>query len=209
MSSPMSDVAGDPASQPFAEVIAASTQSFWGECLEPLDLSFPPLPPLGSWVKAQDDQSGHWIYGVVSQGSMAPMDSLHRARALGLSTQELRDQQPQIFAMLKTEFQVIILGFAADRDYAYLPPRPPQIHQAIYACDASEVNRFTENLEFLRSLLSVTGIPVDELLAATIRQCWQMRRYDRPWLVTVGRTLSILLRDNYDQLSAIIRKIQP
>ncbi len=194
--------------KPFAEVIASSTQDFWGECLEPEALGFPDLPPLGSWVKAQDEESGHWIYGVVSQGMMAPIDSLHRARALGLSTQELRLQQPQIFAMLKTEFQAVIIGFRdPQRDHHYLPPRPPQIHQAIYGCTPEEVQRRSENLEFLRSLRQVRGIPSDELLAATIRYCWRIHHYDRPWLVKVGRHLSILLRDDYDQLSAVIRKL--
>jgi len=69
------------------------------------------------------------------------------------------------------------------------------------------VQRRSENLEFLRSLRQVSGIPSDELLAATIRYCWQIHHYDRAWLVKVGRHLSILLRDHYDQLSAVIRKL--
>ncbi|MEN9220174.1 MAG: hypothetical protein Q6K99_06435 [Thermostichales cyanobacterium BF4_bins_65] len=195
--------------KPLAEVIASSTRQFWGECLEPEDLRFPQLPPLGSWVKAADEETGYWIYGVVGQGRMAAIDSLHRARALGLTTQELRLQQPQIFAMLKTEFQGIIIGFHdSQRHHHYLPPRPPQIHQAIYACTREDVLQGSENLEFLRSLKGIPGIPGDELLAATIRYCWRIRHCDRGWLVRVGRYLSVLLRDDYDQLSAIIRKLQ-
>jgi hypothetical protein len=51
------------------------------------------------------------IYGVVYHATTSPIDSVHRARALGFSLDDLREQQPQIFAMLKTEFRVAIVGF--------------------------------------------------------------------------------------------------
>ena len=48
-------------------------------------------------------ESGNKIYAVVTYVTTGPIDSVHRARALGLSLEELREQQPQIFAMLKTD----------------------------------------------------------------------------------------------------------
>jgi hypothetical protein len=47
-----------------AEVIETSTTDFWAQCLDPEDLSFPPMPPFGSWVRAADEDSGSQIYGV-------------------------------------------------------------------------------------------------------------------------------------------------
>jgi hypothetical protein len=173
------------------------------------------MPALGSWVKSRDEETGNIIYGVVSHAAITPIDSVHRARALGLSAEELRQEQPQIFAMLKTDFQVVIVGFesgggdhSAGLIYQFLPPRPPQIHQAIFKCSAEEVARFCQQVEFLRTLLHVGTIPVDELIAAVIRQCFQALRRDRTWLIRAGQQLSLLLRDDYDRLSAIIRKIQ-
>ncbi len=94
-----------------AEVIETATTEFLAQCLEPENLSFPVMPPFGSWVKSVDEESGNQIYAVVYHATTSPIDSVHRARALGLSLEELREQQPQIFAMLKTEFRGAIVGF--------------------------------------------------------------------------------------------------
>ena len=201
-----------------AEVIETRTTEFLAQCLEPEDLVFPIMPPFGSWVKSFDEESGNKIYGVVCYVTTSPIDSVHRARALGLSLAELRSQQPQIFAMLKTEFRTALLGFETPNShnngsqslgkvYQYLPPRPPQIHQAVYFCEPDEVIHFTKKLDFLRILLQVQGIPIEELIASVIREVYSLRNLDRRWLVQVGRTLSILLEDDYDRLQYILSQV--
>lgn len=198
-----------------AEVIETSTTEFLAQCLDPDSLSFPVMPAFGSWVTAQDEESGNQIYGVVYHATTSPIDSVHRARALGLSLDDLREQQPQIFAMLKTEFRVAIAGFrapnlAGDPEgpiFQYLPPRPPQVHQAVYQCEAEKVVAFTDQLDFLRTLLAMGNAPVDSLVAAVVRQCYQLRNLDRQWLVQAGRALSILLKDDYDRLRLILGQI--
>lgn len=193
-----------------AEVIETTTTEFLAQCLEPEELDFPEMPAFGSWVKAVDEISGNSIYGVVCFATTSPIDSIHRARALGLSLQELREQQPQIFAMLKTEFKAAIVGFQLGQTvYQHLPPRPPQIHQAVCACEVTEILSFTEQLDFLRTLLQIAGTPVDALVAATVREVYQLRKLDRAWLVQAGRTLSVLLKDDYDRLQAILNQIHP
>jgi len=200
-----------------AEVIETSTTNFLAQCLEPEDLNFPVMPPFGSWIKAIDEETGNKIFAVVSYVTTSPIDSIHRARALGLSLEELREQQPQIFAMLKTEFRAAIVGFempptgrdrlATGQIYHYLPPRPPQIHQAVFQCDRSEIMDFTDKSDFLRVLLQVTDAPADALIAATVRDIYRLRKGDRAWLVTVGRNLSLLLKDDYDRLRYILSQI--
>jgi len=205
-----------------AEVIETATTEFLAQCLEPEDLSFAAMPPFGSWVKATDEESGNQIYAVVYHVTTSPIDSVHRARALGLSLQDLREQQPQIFAMLKTEFRAAIAGFQprrtstnghrngaqlSDTIHQHLPPRPPQIHQAVYYCDPEEVIHFSEKLDFLRTLLQVRNAPVESLAAAAIREIYQLRQGDRTWLVQAGRSLSILLKDDYDRLRVILDQI--
>lgn len=200
-----------------AEVIETATTEFLSQCLEPEDLAFPTMPPFGSWVKSIDDESGNLIYAVVYHATTSPIDSVHRARALGLSLPELREQQPQIFAMLKTEFRSAIVGYRAGGNkkngstggaiYQHLPPRPPQIHQAVYTCDADEVVEFSQQLDFLRTLLQVGSAPVDALTAAAVREIYQLKKADRAWLVQAGRTLSLLLKDDYDRLRIILSQI--
>lgn len=199
-----------------AEVVETSTTEFLAQCLEPEDLNFAVMPPFGSWVKALDEESGNQIYAVVYHATTTPIDSVHRARALGLSLQELREQQPQIFAMLKTEFRAAIAGFQRPSSsangsgamvYQHLPPRPPQVHQAVYYCEPEEVLYFSTNLDFLRTLLEVNGAPVDALVAAAIREIYQLRKGDRAWLIQAGRMLSLLLKDDYDRLRVILSQI--
>lgn len=200
-----------------AEVIETATTEFLAQCLEPDALSFPAMPPFGSWVTAQDEDSGNQIFGVVYHATTSPIDSVHRARALGLSLDDLREQQPQIFAMLKTEFRVAIVGFRtpdlagspAGPIFQHLPPRPPQVHQAVYRCEPEAVIEFTDQLDFFRTLLTMGQAPVDSLVAAVIRHCYQLRNLDRPWLVQAGRTLSVFLKDDYDRLRLILAQIHP
>lgn len=200
-----------------AEVIETASTEFLAQCLEPENLSFPSMPAFGSWVCAVDEESGNQIYAVVYHATTMPIDSVHRAMALGLSLQDLREEQPQIFAMLKTELRATIVGFRQQsanlgyngRIYQYLPPRPPQIHQAVYRCEPQAIIEFTEELDFLRTLLSVGGAPVESLTAAAIRDVYQLRKADRQWLVKAGRSLSVLLKDDYDRLRFILRQIHP
>ncbi|AUT02951.1 hypothetical protein CLI64_22495 [Nostoc sp. CENA543] len=200
-----------------AEVIETTSTEFLAQCLEPEDLSFPSMPPFGSWVRSVDEESGNQVYAVVYHATTMPVDSVHRAVALGLSLQELREEQPQIFAMLKTEFWAAIVGFAPpsiitganQRVYQYLPPRPPQIHQAVYRCEPDLIVKFTEELDFLRTLLAINSAPVEALTAAAIREVYQLRKADREWLIKAGRTLSVLLKDDYDRLRFILSQIHP
>ena len=194
-----------------AEVVATSTTEFLAQCLEPDGLDFPVMPAFGSWIKSQQDEHSDVItYGVVYHATTAPIDSVHRAVALGLSLQELREQQPQIFAMLRSEIKVVLLGFSSlGNVYQHLPAQPPQIHQAVYACEDGEVENFTEELNFLRTLVQMTNAPVDELIAAVLRNVYQVRQCDRNWLVQAGRKLSILLKDDYDRLGAILGQVHP
>ena len=201
------------------EVIETATTEFLAQCLEPEDLSFPVMPPFGSWVKSVDEESGNKIIAIVTYVTTSPIDSVHRARALGLSIEDLREQQPQIFAMLKTEFRSAIIGFESFSSglngsrgirgdiYQYLPPRPPQIHQGVYRCDPEEIIHFTEKLDFLRTLLQAVGVPVESLVAAAIRDIYRLRNADRAWLVEVGRNLSLVLNDDYDRLRYILSQV--
>ena len=223
---PLSPSHRDRHPQHLAEVVATSTTEFLAQCLEPKELDFPMMPAFGSWVKSQQDENSEIVtYGVVYHATTAPIDSVHRAVALGLSLKELRDQQPQIFAMLRSEIKVVLLGFGlvgkgaigksavgkstVGNIYQHLPAQPPQIHQAVYACEQVEIENFTEELNFLRTLVQMNNAPVDELIAAVLRNVYQVRKCDRNWLVQAGRKLSLLLKDDYDRLGAILQQVHP
>jgi hypothetical protein len=103
------------------------------------------------------------------------------------------------------------VGFVqAEKMYHYLPPQPPPVHYSVYECDTDELLRFSEACDFFRGVLYTSQIPSDELLAATIRTAARARGSDsRAYLVRAGRELASLLKDDYDRLAALLRRIKP
>ncbi|NJK59380.1 MAG: hypothetical protein HC918_02765 [Oscillatoriales cyanobacterium SM2_1_8] len=199
--------------EPIAEVVTVSTVEVVAQCFPPPTLDFPAVPPLGSWVAIDDgnddgDAPRSSVLAVVYFAETVPMDGLHRPVALGLSLAELRSQQPQVFATLKTEFRALVVGFRRDRRvYHHLPAQPPRLHQMVRRCTIAEVQDITANPTFVRSLLRPTHVPTEELVAAVLRQAYRDRQGDRPWLVQVGKQLALLLGEDYDRLTAILERV--
>jgi hypothetical protein len=84
------------------------------------------------------------------------------------------------------------------------------VHYSVYECTDEELASFTETTDFFRTLLFAYQIPSDELLAATIRAAARARQAnERTYLVQAGREVAALLKDDYDRLTAILRRIRP
>jgi hypothetical protein len=186
-----------------AEVVESNTTSLIAQCKELHD-----SPPFGSFVKIKADPL---IYGLVFNVITSSIEPNRRATAYGKTEEELRDEQPQIFELLKTEFQAHLVGYR-DRIgiQQILPSQPPRIHSFVYTCSLEEVRAFTEQTDYLRTLFTVSRVPPDELIIATIRNTLEAHA-ENPglYLIKVGKELSRLLRDDYDRLSSILRRISP
>jgi len=107
------------------------------------------------------------------------------------------------------EFSVLHTGYEQDgRIWHLLPPRPPLSLDAIYACDPSEVARFTGEGRFgyFRHVLRTADVPVGELLAAHIRQAQvaQAAHGRGEWGSAAVQELITLLRDDYPQLMSVL-----
>lgn len=174
------------------------------------DAALPSVPYFGSFLKSKSENRDLVVFGVVYDILTGPQDPYHKPTALGMSRAELQREQPQIFALLKTEWKVAIIGYKQDgRCYCALPPYPPEVHDFVYPLEGEELVEASEDLEFLRSLVSVSGVPADELIAAAIRHAAQPRRENYKYLVEAGQIVSKLLRDDYDRLGSILKKIRP
>ena len=101
-----------------------------------------------------------------------------------------------------------IVGHAGDRGpLQILPPQPPGIHSFCYTCDEREVKTLTENGDYVRSILGGSNLPSDDLIIASVRNAWEARGFDMAYLVKLGKELSRLIRDDYERLSSLIRRI--
>ena len=183
------------------EIIESSTTEFISETRE-LHQS----PPFGAFVHVDSDPR---IFGVVYNVCTHSIEPNRRPTAYGKTEEELRFEQPQIFELLRTEFQALVLGY---RDGAgprqFLPPQPPRIHSFVYECTKREVRDFTSSWDFLRAILNAPKAPVDEIMVATIRNAYGAHRENFRYLVRTGKELSRLMRSDYDRLSSIVRRIQ-
>jgi hypothetical protein len=167
-------------------------------------------PRFGSFLKIDSHDTGLQIFVVVYNVVTRSPDTVHKPWALGLSREQLRLEQPHIFALLRTEIHAAIVGYTDEkRFFQHLPPHPPDVHDFVFPATRQEVLSLTESFDFLRLLLLVSAVPSDELLSATIREAYQMHNGDYAFLVSAGQALSQLLHNDYDRLVSLLKKIRP
>lgn len=194
------------------EVIESSTTRFTAGAYELLE-----APPFGALVRAVTRQEGLAVYGLVYEirtGSKEPGGrAVVRGRTYSgrnLYDEEIYFEHPDLAEVLQTEFSAITVGFSeGGRLYQYLPPHPPPVHYSVYPCEPAELAAFSEGADFFRAVLFAAQIPSDELLAAAIRAAARARPDGREYLVRAGRELAGLLKDDYDRLNALLRRIRP
>jgi hypothetical protein len=198
--------------QRIGEVIESSTTRFTAGAYELLA-----APPFGALVRAVTRSESVAVYGLVYEIRTGSKEPGGRAVVRGrtYSGRELFDEEiyfenPDLAEVLQTEFSALTVGFTeGDRLYQYLPPQPPPVHYSVYECNAGELARFSEACDYFRGILFAAHAPSDELLAAAIRAAARARPDGRDYLVHAGRELASLLKDDYDRLAAILRRIRP
>lgn len=186
-----------------AEVIESSTTEFVAQTRK-----LHGSPPFGAFVKAGASPASLAMIYNISTGSA---DLNRRPVAYGKTEDELRKEQPQIFELLRTEIRAKIIGYADDYGVQQLlPPQPPRLHSFVFVCTPEEVQTFTRQFDYFRTLLGVGGTLSDELLIAAIQQtCGCQPESSYTCLIRAGKELSRLLRDDYDRLESILRRMRP
>jgi hypothetical protein len=185
------------------EVTLSATRSFEAVTHE----VFAP-PRFGSFVRVGQSENGPALYGVVANVRTQPFGDNRRAIAFRLPWEQLVKEQPQITELLDTMFEVATVGFSDDTGlHHYLPPYPPRVHEAVHACDPTEVAAVTDSLEFVRTLAKLDRFPVYELVAAAIREASLARGRDEAFLSEASRVVADLFKDDYDTAMAIVRRL--
>jgi hypothetical protein len=197
----MSVSPGPGAEAPIGEVTVAATTRFQAvshEVFEP--------PRFGSFVRV--GRNGGAVYGVVAHVQTASFDAQRRPVAFGMPWDELVREQPQLVELLQTGFDTAVIGFGDERGlHHYLPPYPPRVHDAVFACDPTEVAALTDSMEFVRTLASLDQKQTHELVAAAIREASLARGRDESFLAQAARAVSDLFKDDYDVAMAIVRRL--
>ena len=195
------------------EVVSSSATGFTAESWLTYDEDGLPTanrPGFGSFLWAESVDDGTKIIAVVVNVITGPSDSNHKPSALGMTREQLRLEQPHIFALLRTEIAAVTVGYVeGGKHFQHLPPQPPQVHDFVYPASNAEIQAVTEDHDFLRLIATVSAVPPDELIAAAVRHAYRARNEDYQFVVGIGQSLSHLYRDDYDRLLAVLRKIKP
>ena len=191
--------------EPVGEVIDTSVADFVAQAC-----TFDVAPPFGGFVKVTVPE--RTIYGIVyaiHSGSIEPGGRPVLRGREGMRDRAIYDQNPDLEQLLRTEFSALIVGYEERGSLRlYLPPSPPSLHWSVVACEASEVVRLTQRLDYLRTILAAThDVPVDALLAANIRLARDARPSDPGFTIKAGRELATLLKHDYPRLTAILRSL--
>jgi len=190
------------------EVIEASTAGFTAQCYELFR-----TPPLGGLVRTVKDHAGCELYGIVYNVLTASLEPGRRPIARGkdeTSEEGIYQSNPQLAHLLSSEFNVLVVGHKqGDKVLQYLPPAPARIHSFVYACSTDEAKAFGQSFNFLNIIMNTAlPVPASELTAACLRQMAASQDDKRAFLVAAGKELAAMLSDDFNQLKAILKRIQ-
>jgi len=194
-------------SEKIGEIIDACTTAFTAQSYELYQ-----LPPLGSLVKTQCGDLD--LLGVVYYATTGSIDPGRKPIARGKDepTEEaIYHSSPQLMKLLRSEFSVLVTGYKQHGIvYQFLPPVPARIHGFVYVCSREEALEFSRSLTFLDILINTrVEIPLSELVSACLRQLSLAHDDPRSFLVTAAKELVNLLGGQYQQIKAILERLQP
>jgi hypothetical protein len=189
------------------EVIEACSTYYVAQCYELYQ-----TPALGSLVITKESNLD--LFGLVCQVSTSGIEPGRRPIARGKDETHEEDiyrANPQLFKLLKSEFNVLVVGFRRDHQvFQYLPPHPAHLHSFVIPATIDEITRFSRSFNFLNLILkSRLELPLEELVGASLRQMAVVYGEGRhSFLVSAGRELAGLLSGDYAQLKAILKGLK-
>jgi hypothetical protein len=194
---------------PMAYVLRSSTSGFSaGAALNQLDvLAF------GMIVKAQPgNDPREAVYGLMYDIHIDD-DPLVRQLVLAdaVSEETVRDQRHHRIAPV--EMNILSIGYRDidGRVRQALPPRPPISLAPVFLCTDAETAEITSRFDYFRLVLSASGVPSEQLLAANLLRAADTRPPDEQsdFLVEAGREAARLLSADMARLDNLLRLIYP
>ncbi len=189
------------------EVVEASTSGFVAQCHRLYD-----APPLGALLRC--GPPGTAVYAVVAEVTTRSLDPGRRPTAVGhdeATEDDVYRRNPQLTRLLSTEVTAVTVAHGADdgRLLRYLPPSPPRIHAFVSLCDAAEMRRLSDSLDFLPALLAAPVASPDDVAAAFLRQAADAHDDPDAFLVAAGRNLAALLGAQVPRLNSLLKRLAP
>jgi hypothetical protein len=188
------------------EIVESNSTEFTAECYE-----LNTIPPLGSLVKVTAPTIE--IFGIVCQSGTASIEPGRHPIARGkdeISEEAVYQSSPQLMKLLRSEFQVLVVGHSIDRKiYQYLPSKPAHIHAFVQVCGPEEIKQFSQSFDFLGILVNNRlQIPAEEVVAASLREMSKTQTDPHAFLVAGGKALTAILSGEYYRLRTILARLK-
>jgi hypothetical protein len=185
------------------EIIRSDSQTLEVECH-----ALYGAPPFGSFIRADCVGSGRSHYAVVTRISTGPFDGARVVQAHRLAPGELEQRRPHLPTVLRTLFEARVVGYGEDGlRVPGTAPMPPRLHCFVYRAESDEVRDLTGNANWLRPLLQTEAVLVEDLLVCAVRAAAEAWKPAQPPLVTWGKYLARLLRQDYVTLEGVLQRL--
>ena len=185
------------------EVIGVTTTSFEAQSYVLND-----APPFGSLVVTHGPD-GRTHFALCSGTATGGIEPGRHAMAWGRSEEgdaDIYARQPQLSHVLRTTFSCVLVGYL-DLNGAIaqrVPPRPPRVHERVWAADDTTAREFYADLSYLRFLLRAGVDTVEDLMAASIGHAYHLFGCERAFLMRAGKIVARLLADDHDRLMSVL-----
>jgi hypothetical protein len=188
-------------------VTRCSTRGFVGA----VRLPEPEWPVFGTFCRAEAQQGHSQVIGLIYDLSIED-DELARQLAAteSLGPEQLADSQ--VNRQVPVEYRALAVGYrTGERFVQSLPPQPPLTLAPIHRLSDADVRKFTAQLEFLKLVVAVQEIPVDDLLAAALQTAAAARPEGerRTYLVEAAAECARLVGRDLTRLESLVRSLRP
>ena len=199
-----------PLDQPFSEVVYSTNELIIAQCYKDSSANKTNSNSIaqGQVVKVISSyDTSYYTFGLITKINNSSIDSIHKPSALGLSSSELEQLQPQIYDLLRKEVEIYLFAYTNKGNIIKDPaPHPMTVHDFVYFPSNDELKVLTEDFSNLGNIVKKHGLNPN-LLVELITIGYHLRNNNYDYLVRVAQELSITFSDEIHSLMLILKRL--
>lgn len=165
------------------------------------------VPPHGALIVAEC--STMFVYALASQCTTGNNDPVYTIEAYGKTHDELKREHPQIFMLLKTRVNAIVIGYSFDAGISCsLSPVPAELHAFVRYATAKEYDFFAHTTAYMSFLFAqAQHINIDELIVAFVMQLRKNQKLDSVYLCELLHQYMQLCGNDYSRARFLSQRL--
>lgn len=190
----------------FAEIVESFLTHYKAQCWQPRA-----LPGFGSLVVIEQDDLV--VYALVNQSFTCADDAVFAVRAYQKTEEELKRDQPHVFALLNTFFNAIIIAYGDPKDPKAIlrygaAPVPARLHAFVRSATDQEWALFAGTTNYLSVLFGQQQLAIDELLVAFIAGLKQHVGLSQDQLVELLHAYTLWSGNDYRRMRFFAQRLE-